>query len=73
MSTVSTKSISQVRNQLFSIADEETITAVTRNGQFVGILITSNFPTASMATFCHKRLKENPVNTITELTKSLVG
>jgi uncharacterized membrane protein YiaA len=72
MRTVQTKTISQVRNQLSNIAEEGTITAITRNGHFVGVLLTGNFSTTTLATLTHKRLKDNPVHTITELTKQVL-
>lgn len=72
MRTVQTKTISQLRNQLFSIAEEASITTVTRNGQFVGVLITENFPTYGLASLTHKRIKENPVHSISQLTKGLI-
>jgi hypothetical protein len=72
MSTVQTKTISQLRNQLFSLAEEASITTVTRNGRFIGVLITENFPTDALASLTHKRIKENPVHSITQLTKELM-
>ncbi|WP_020404455.1 hypothetical protein [Gracilimonas tropica] len=73
MSKVETKTISQVRNSLFSIAGTEGITAVTRNGAFIGVLITCGESTSEWAALRRRRVLDNPVHTITELTKGVLG
>lgn len=73
MSKVETKSISQVRNSLFSVAGKDAITTISRNGEFVGVLITCDFPNSLVASLSHKRLRENPVHTVTQLAKQVLG
>ncbi|MAO65684.1 MAG: hypothetical protein CL666_11860 [Balneola sp.] len=72
MTKVKTKTISQVRNSLFSIAGTEGITAVTRNGVFIGVIITCGESTPELATLRQKRVLDNPVHTVTELTKGVL-
>lgn len=73
MQKVKTKSISQVRRQNYTDTMQQGITAITLNGKFVGVLITCDLPTPALATLNHKRLIDNPVHTVTELTKKVLG
>ncbi len=73
MSKVKTKTISQVRNTLFSLADTKAITAITRNGVFIGVLITCGESTSEWAALRQRRVLDNPVHNITELTKGVLG
>lgn len=73
MPNVETKSISQVRGQHYSQAMENGITAITLNGEFVGVLITCDSPVPAMAKLNHKRLLDNPVHTVTQLAKQVLG
>tara|TARA_R100001143_G_scaffold62665_2_gene66591 strand:- start:2118 stop:2339 length:222 start_codon:yes stop_codon:yes gene_type:complete len=72
MPKVETKSISQVRKDNYSQAVGEGITAITLNGEFVGVLITCGNSSQELASLRHKRLLDNPVHTITELTKQVL-
>lgn len=72
MPKVETKSISQIRRKNYSQTLSEGITAITLNGEFVGVLITCDATTQEMANLRHKRLLNNPVHTITELAKGVI-
>lgn len=72
MPKVETKTISQIRRKNYSQTLSEGITAITLNGKFVGVLITCEESTPEMASLRHKRLLDNPVHTITELTKQML-
>ena len=72
MPKVETKSISQIRKKNYSQTLSEGITAITLNGEFVGVLITCGNSSQELASLRHKRLLDNPVHTITELTKQVL-
>jgi hypothetical protein len=72
MSNVKTKTITSVRDDIYGKTEHRGVTAITRGGQFVGVLITPGNMTSPMADQMHRMLKNNPQHTIGLLTKRAI-
>jgi hypothetical protein len=73
MSRVETKTITKVRDNIYSETEKSGITAITRGGKFVGVMISAGELTGSMASQLHKTVRHNPEHGVEVLTKQAIN
>ena len=66
---VATNTITGLRDNIYARCEQAGVTAITRRGVFVGILITPGPLSDAMARQLHRMLRNNPEHTTTELAK----
>jgi len=69
MANVSTKTITRIRSEFSGLAEEPGVTAVTRNGEFVAVVIFPGILPKPVADRLARSLAHNPRHTIEELTR----
>ena len=73
MSTIPIKTITALRDTLYSVADVPGITAYTRNGRFAGVLISAGPLPADQSRRLLERVRHNPEHTLRQLTQKALS
>ena len=73
MSTIPIKTITALRDTLYSVADVPGITAYTRNGRFAGVLISAGPLPADQSRRLLERVRHNPEHTLSLLTQKVLS
>ena len=71
MSKVKSKPITRVRDGIYEETDSPGITAITRNGIFTGILITTGRVPGGLAARLHELVRHNPGHATKVLTRQV--
>ena len=70
---VTTQTITSLRDDIYARSEQAGVTAITRRGVFVGVLITPGPLSDAMARQLHRMARNNPVHATTELAKRATG
>jgi len=73
MATVATKTISRFRNEIFTDTGSPAVTAITRSGKFMGVMITSGELPKAVADRLLQSIVHNPEHTVSELTRKAIS
>lgn len=73
MSKIATKTITHLRNNIFTESENRGITAVTRGGEFVGVFITAGDIPKPVKEQIHHSMRHNPEHSIQVLTRRVIG
>ena len=73
MAKVKTKTITNVRDNIYSETEKPGAIAITRGGKFVGVLLTTGTFEETISEQLHRSLRDNPVHAISLITKQAIG
>ena len=73
MANVATKTITRFRDGIYSETDSPGVTAITRGGRFVGVMISTGDLSGPVADRLLHSIRHNPHHTISELTRKAIG
>jgi len=73
MANVATKPITRFRDGIYSETKSPGVTAITRGGKFVGVMISAGDLSKPVADRLEQSIRHNPLHTISVLTRKAIG